>query len=111
MPADADELVAPERALIDSKLVHVRLQTISPYGFNGVSFGELERLAATLDAGERYPLVSKRERRQCRSDYHLWQFRSGTTKPRRAAALLAAVWEWPGNPRLRHTVKLALSRG
>ncbi len=111
LPADAEEIVAPERELIDRGLVHVPLQTISPYGLNGVPFGELGRLAATLDAGERYPLVGDRERRRCRSDYHLWRFRSGAGVPRRAAALLAAAWEWPGNPRLRHTVKLALSRG
>jgi hypothetical protein len=111
LPADADQIVAPERELIDRELVHVPLRTISPYSFNRVPFGELERLAATLDAGERYPLVTDRERRRCRSDYHLWQFRSGATAPRRAAALLAAAWEWPGNPRLRHTVKLALGRG
>jgi len=111
LPADADEIVAPERELIDRELVHVPLQTISPYGFNGVPFGEPERLAATLEAGERYPLVGGRERRRCRSDYRLWQYRSSTAAPRRAAALLAAAWEWPGNPRLRHTVKLALGRG
>lgn len=111
LPADADEIVAPERELIDEELVHVPLRTISPYSFNDIPFGELERLAATLDAGERYPLVSDRDRRQCRSDYRLWQFRSGTSAPRRAAALLGAAWNWPGNPMLRHTVKLALGRG
>lgn len=111
LPFDADRIVAPERELIDRELLHVPLQTISPYRFNGVPFGELERLAATLDGGERYPLVSKRERRRCRSDYDLWRYRSGTTVSGRAAALLAAAWEWPANPRLRDTVKLMLSRG
>jgi hypothetical protein len=111
LPADADEIVAPERELIDEELVHVPLQTISSYSFNDIPFGELERLAATLDAGERYPLVSPRERRQCRSDYRLWQFQTGTSAPRRAAALLAAAWNWPRSPMLRHTVKLALGRG
>ncbi|MFL5902039.1 MAG: glycosyltransferase family 2 protein [Solirubrobacterales bacterium] len=109
--ADANEIVAPERELIDEELVHVPLRTISPYSFNDAPFGELERLAATLDAGERYPLVSDRERRQCRSDYRLWQFQFGTSAPRRAAALLAAAWNWPRNPMLRHTLKLALGRG
>jgi hypothetical protein len=111
LPVDANEIVAPERKLIDEELIHVPLETISPYEFNGFPFGELDRLAATLKADERYPLVDARERRQCRSDYRLWQFRSGASAPRRAAALLAAAWSWPRNPRLRHTVKLAIGRG
>ncbi len=111
LPADADQIVAPERELIDLELRHVPLQTFSPYAFNGASFEGLGRLAATLDAGERYPLVSRSERRHCRSDYRLWRYRSGGSMPRRAAALLAAAWAWPGNPRLRGTVKLMLSRG
>jgi hypothetical protein len=111
LPVDADEIVAPERELIERQLTHVPLRTISPYGFNGVPFGEQGRLAATLDAGERYPLVGRRERRHCRSDYNLWRYRSGAAAPRRAAALLAAAWQWPRNPRLRHAVKLALSGG
>jgi hypothetical protein len=111
LPGDANQIVAPERELIDLELRHVPLQTLSPYSFNDVPFGELERLAATLDGGERYPLATASERRHCRSDYRLWRYRSGATAPRRAAALLAAAWEWPGNPRLRDTVKLMLSRG
>lgn len=111
LPADADEIVAPERELIDLGLRHVPLQTFSPYSLNGASFEGLDRLAATLDAGERYPLVSHSERRHCRSDYRLWQYRSGESIPRRAAALLGAAWAWPRNPRLRATVKLMLSRG
>jgi hypothetical protein len=58
LPGDEEHIVAPERELIDQRLRHVPLQTISPYDFNGVQFGELDRLAATLDAGERYPLAA-----------------------------------------------------
>lgn len=111
LPKDADQIVAPERALIDLELHHVPLQTFSSYSFNEIPFGKVDRLAATLDAGERYPLVSSSERRHCRSDYRLWQYRSGGSVPGRAAALLGAAWAWPGNPRLRDTVKLMLSRG
>jgi hypothetical protein len=111
LPSDVEQIAAPERELIERRLRHVPLQTLSPYAFNGVPFGRLDRLAATLDGGERYPLVSASERRHCRSDYQLWRFRCRSGVPRRAAALLAAAWQWPGNPRLRDTVKLMLSRG
>ena len=105
---DADQIAAPERELMDHELRHVPLRTLSPYYFNDASFGRLHRLAATLDEGERYPLVSSAERRKCRSDYQLWRFSSAPTAPRRIGALLAAAWEWPANPMLRHTVKTAL---
>jgi len=111
LPADADQIVAPERELIDLELRHVPLQTLSPYSFNEVPFGRLDRLAATLDAGERYPLASPAERRHCRSDYRLWRYRSVESPPRRAAALLGAALAWPGNPRLRDTIKLMVRGG
>jgi hypothetical protein len=107
---DEEHIVAPERELIDQKLHHVRLQTFSPYEFNGVPFGALGRLAVTLDAGERYPLVGVAERRHCRSDYQLWRYRWATSRRHRATALLAAAWQWPSNPILRRTVKMALRR-
>jgi hypothetical protein len=108
LPADADQIVAPERELIDRELRHVPLQTLSPYDFNNAPFDSPERLAATLDGGDRYPLVTAGERRQCRSDYQLWRFGCAATVRRRTGALLAAAWEWPANPMLRHTVKIAL---
>jgi len=110
LPADADEIVAPERELIDSELVHFPLQTISPYSFNGLPFSGLDRLAATLDGGERYPLVDRGERRHCRSDYELWRYRGAGSLAGRARALLGAAWQWPSNPMLKRTVKLALRR-
>jgi hypothetical protein len=110
LAGDEEHIVAPERELIDQKLRHVPLQTFSPYELNGVPFGSLDRLAATLDGGERYPLVEKGERRHCRSDYQLWRYRWAESRRRRAAALLAAAWQWPSNPILRRTVKMALRR-
>jgi len=110
LAGDEEHVVAPERELIDQKLRHVPLQTFSPYEFNGVPFGELDRLAATLDGDERYPLVEAGERRHCRSDYQLWRYRWTRSRRRRAAALLAAAWQWPSNPILRRTVKMALRR-
>ncbi|MGE5280921.1 MAG: glycosyltransferase family 2 protein [Chloroflexota bacterium] len=110
LPGDEEEIVAPERELIDEKLRHVPLQTLSPYELNDVPFGELDRLAATLDAGERYPLVEAAERRHCRSDYQLWRCRWAKGRGRRAAALLAAAWQWPSNPMLKRTVRMALRR-
>jgi hypothetical protein len=108
LPVDADEMSPPERELIERELLHVPVTTLSPYSFNGVPFGELDRLAATLAEGDRYPLVSGRERRQCRSDFQLWRYRTLTSRPRRAGALLAAAWQWPRNPRLRRTVREAV---
>jgi hypothetical protein len=110
LAGDEEHIVAPERELIDQGLRHVPPQTFSPYEFNGVPFGSLDQLAATLDAGERYPLVNAGERRHCRSDYQLWRYRWATSRCRRAAALLAAAWQWPSNPILRRTVKMALRR-
>src|SRR5213079_1427386 len=107
LPADADQLVAPERELIDRALTHVPVQTIAPYRFNDAPFDGVDRLGATLEAGERYPLVRGAERRRCRSDYQLWRFRSAATTRRRTGALLAAAWQWPANPTLRDTVKAA----
>ena len=108
MPSDAEQIVAPERDLIEQHLRHVPLQTFSPYELNEVPFGGLDRLAATLDGGERYPLVEAEERRHCRSDYELWRYRWAKSRAGRARALLASAWQWRSNPMLRHTVKLAL---
>jgi hypothetical protein len=110
LPGDAEQIVAPERELIEQRLRHVPLQTSSSYELNGVPFGTLERLAATLDGEERYPLVEAGERRRCRSDYELWRYRWATSRALRARALLAAAWQWPSNPMLRRTVKMALKR-
>jgi hypothetical protein len=110
LPGDEEHIVVPERELIDQHLLHVPLQTISPYEFNGVPFGALDRLATTLDAGERYPLVEAAERRHCRSDYQLWRYRWARGRGRKVAALLAAAWQWPSNPMLKRTVKMALGR-
>ncbi len=108
LPADAEEIVAPERELIDRELRYVPLRTLSAYQFNEVPFGRSDRLAETLGGGQRYPLVPTGERRQCRSDYQLWRYRATSSVPRRAGALLAAAWQWPANPRLRRTVREAL---
>ncbi len=110
LSGDEEQIVAPERELIEQRLQHVPLQTLSPYRFNEVPFSRVDRLAATLDGRERYPLVGARERRRCRSDFQLWRYRWASTRAARARALLAAAWEWPSNPILRRTVKMALRR-
>jgi hypothetical protein len=107
---DEDQLSSYERELIDQQLTHYPVVTLAPYELN---IGELippRRLAAALDAGERYPLVSRSERRHCRSGLHIGRLRRESTGRRRASALLAAAWNWPGNPELRHTVKTALKQ-
>ena len=109
LPAGAGQLVAPEQELIDSEPTHVPLKTIGPYGFNGAPLEPPRRLAATLERGERYPLVGAGELRHCRSDYQLWRFRGGAEGAgRRGGALLAAAWQWPANPMLRFSVRTAL---
>lgn len=110
LPVDRDEMSPPERELMDRELRHVPITTLSPYRFNDVLFGELDRLAATLDGDDRYPLVPSGERRHCHSDYQLWRYRTLTSAPRRLGALLAAAWQWPGNPRLRRTIREAIGR-
>jgi hypothetical protein len=110
VPVDEDEIAAPERDLIDQELRHVPVQTLSQYHVNEIPMGRPSRLAMVLDQGERYPLVDGRERRQSRSDYHLWRFGRATTLPARSHALIAATWNWPGNPALRDTARTTLRR-
>lgn len=110
LSGDEEQIVAPERELIEQGLRYVPLQTLSPYRFNEVPFERVDRLAATLDARERYPLVDASERRHCRSDFQLWRYRWASGRAARARALLAAAWQWPSNPILRRTVKMALRR-
>jgi hypothetical protein len=103
-----DQIALPERTLIDAGLEHVEVQTISPHHFNDVSFGELDRLVATLAPGERYPLIGRADRREARSDYYLWTSETARTFNRRVLAFVAAAYNWPSNPALRHMVKTAL---
>jgi len=108
LPADADGIVAPERELIERELRYVPVETISPYRVERGDLAPPARLAAALEGKGRYPLVTGSERRHCRSDYQLWRYRVVASKRRRAGALLASAWQWPGNPRLRRTVREAL---
>jgi hypothetical protein len=107
VPIDEDQISAPERELIAEELRHVPVHTSSPYHLKNVPLGPPDRLAAALNAGERYPLVEADERRKCRSDYQLWYFGHATTLPARVKALVAATRNWPGNPALRHRLKTA----
>lgn len=108
---DDDQIAAPERELLDHGLVAFPLQTLCPHHTNGVDLeSRPERLAATLAASERYPLVGRSERRQCRSDYRLWQSRTADRLVPRALRLLGAVCNWPTNPALRHAVRVRLAR-
>jgi hypothetical protein len=107
---DADQIPAPERELIDARLTHVPVQTLSPYYFNGVPFEAVARIAGTLDRGGRYPLAGRAARREARSDYLLWQYETGDRPARRVAALLGAAGSWPRNPMLRHVARGALRR-
>jgi hypothetical protein len=108
LPADADGIVEIERELIASGLRQVPVATLSPYHVERAALAPPRRLASTLDANGRYPLVAGAERRHCRSDYQLWRYRVTSSAPRRARALLAAAWNWPANPRLRRSVREAL---
>lgn len=106
---DADQIPAPERELIDLELANVPIETLGPYRVSDAPLAPPRRLAAVLGGGERYPLVDAAERRRCRSDFELWRFETGTALPRRAAALVRAAANWPQNPALRHTIKMAVN--
>ena len=108
VPVDEDQIAAPERALMDRQLDHVALQTIAEYRVTDAALTPPAALAATLDRGERYPLVHSREHRGCVADYHLWCFQTARTRRERAAALCRTAWYGPANPALRHVVKTAL---
>jgi hypothetical protein len=110
VPVDEDQISEPERQLLDEELTYVPVQTISPHHANGVPVGPPGRLADTLDAGERYPLVGGAERRRCRSDYHVWRFMHAPTMWERAVAVTRAALSYPTNPALRHALKMALER-
>jgi hypothetical protein len=107
---DADQIAAPERELIDQRLDHVPVTTLSPHHANRHPLGDTRKLARTLDRGERYPLVSGRERRQARSSYGLWRASTAAGLRGRGSALVAAVLNWPANPALRHALKARLGR-
>jgi hypothetical protein len=110
IPHDEDQIAAPERELMDEGLRHVPVQTLSPHHLNRFPPGCPRRLALALDRGELYPLVERSERRKCRSSYQLWRSRNASNPWSRAAAFVAAVWNWPANPALRHALKEALKR-
>jgi hypothetical protein len=107
---DADQIAQPERALIDEALVHVPVQTIAAHHLTSRPDAPPRRLAGVLDAGERYPLVDARERRECRAAFQLWKFETAANFPRRAVALGRSAMLWPGNPMLRDSVKGLLRR-
>jgi hypothetical protein len=107
LPRNEDQLVEPERELIEERLEHVPVTTLSPYHVNGVPPGSPDRLAAALEGG-RYPLVDDAERRRCWSDYHLWRSRVAPGWGARVTGLLRGALLWPGNPMLRHRVKQLL---
>jgi hypothetical protein len=107
---DEDHIAAPERELMEQRLSHVPLKTLSPYHFNGAPFEGVDALAATLDRGARYPLLTAQQRRQARSDYYLWRFEEASGLPARTVALMAAAVNRPGSPTLRHSVRTAFRR-
>lgn len=109
-PVDADQILVAERELIDRELRHVPVRTLSRYHTNTTQFAPPERLAATTDGAERYPLVPSAERREARSGYQLARFRRAPTLRGRVISGVAAAWSWPSNPELRHVIKTAVRR-
>jgi hypothetical protein len=107
---DENQIAAPERELLDQKLGFVPVQTISRFTVERAPPGNLRRLASVLGSGERYPLADRAERRQAKSDLHLWARENSRSSARSALSLIAAAWDWPNNPAIRHIVKTALRR-
>jgi hypothetical protein len=101
VPVDRDQIALPEREIMELALRHVPLQTLSPHHVNGVPLGPPDRLAATLEGGERYPIAEPWERRRCWSEYHLWRHQ----KFGGLGALLRAASYWPWNPGLRRILR------
>lgn len=105
---DADQIAAPERALMQEELEHVPLETIAPHHTNGVPPGPPRKLAAVLDAGARYPLVAGPAWRFTLSDWLLWRSRTADGALRRLGAFLGGAAIAPGNPTLRRRVRQVL---
>jgi hypothetical protein len=109
-PVDDDQILVAERQLIDRELRRVPVQTLSPYHISTTQFAPPVRLAATTDGAERYPLIANGERREARSGYQLERFRRAPTLRERLLSGVAATWNWPSNPELRHAIKNAVRR-
>jgi len=107
-PINADQILVPERELIDQQLVTFPLKTLSPYQLTTTDLAGPIRLASVVDGRERYPLVHGAELREARSGYHLGRYGNSNSRRSRALALMAAARYWPTNPELRHAVKVAL---
>ncbi len=102
---DADQIAAPERALIDRELRHVPLRTIAPHHHNGVPPGPPRKLAAVLDGGARYPLVAGADWRYALADYLVWRSRTAPGKLERASALVRGALLAPGGLTLRRRLR------
>ncbi len=110
VPIDEDQIVAPERALIEQRIGHVPVTTISPHHVNRVAFARSSELADLMRSGERYPLVGGRERLACRSDYQLWRSAEADGWVERLFRLVWATLLSPRNPAVRHAIKTWLER-
>ena len=105
-----DQVAQPEQELMEQELDYVPVETLSHCHLQGNLDERPSRLASTLDHGDRYPLVGGRERRECRSDFLLWQSSVAARPAGRAARLVQEFVAWPRNPAIRHTVKATLGR-
>jgi hypothetical protein len=107
---DANQIALPEQELMAQELDFVPVETLSPHQLEGSLDIRPARLAATLDRGERYPLVDRNERRESRSDFRLWQSTTATRPTARTARFVQALVTWPRSPAIRHTIKTRLGR-
>jgi hypothetical protein len=105
VPVDADQIAAPERALIDQAIRHVPLRTIAAHHHNGVRFGPPRKLADVLRGRGRYPLVAGAERRRAVADHLLWKSRTASGVLGRAWALVRGALLAPGSPDLRRRLR------
>lgn len=105
-----DQIARPEQELIEQELDFVPVETLSPYHLRGRLDRPPSRLSSALAGDDRYPLVDRREHKECRSDYLLWQSTTARSLPGRAASFVRAFATWPRNPAIRHAVKTALRR-
>ena len=111
VPYDEHQIAAPERELMDQELTFVPVEvTGPPTETNGVPAGAAMPIARQMNHRNRYPLLSRAERRRCRSDFHA--DRAYTTESViGATARLCMAWAlWPRNPANRATARSILRR-
>jgi hypothetical protein len=106
---DGHGITTFERELMDQELEYVPLQTLSPYHVVEGDPSVAGSLAAVLESGDRYPLLSGGDHREAQADWLVWRSEHATGFARIVLLLGAGVTS-PSNIAVRHSIKLRLRR-